>query len=128
MPASRNTAPRGKTVVLIELQGVGLGVKRDLRHSLFGGPAHDLGQDSAADTARAPRHQDRHPPDVAVGQQTAGTDRRMVYVFGQHMVAICVGPIPFERGWNMLLVDEHRFPNAPQVFVVALPVSAAHPK
>lgn len=118
----------GETVLLIEAQGVRLSVQRDFRHSLLRSPTQKFAQDSAPDTTPAPRGQHRHPPDVPVGQQPAGPDRRAVHVFGQHLTATCVRPVPFQSGRNVLLADEDRFPDAPQVFVVALPVSATHAK
>ena len=118
----------GEAVALIEPQCVSLGVEDELSHTLLCGPTQEFGEDGAANPAPTPGSQHGHSSDVPVGQQSAGPNRCARAVFGQHVQAARIRPVPLEPGRNVLLADEYGFPNAPQVLMVALPVSTTHAK
>jgi len=90
---------------------VGLRVQRDAAHGTLAGPLEQGFQESGAHPAPAPFAEDRHPADPAVGQQPRRSDRFPAGIARDGVLAALVPFVQFELARNLLLLDEHLFPN-----------------
>jgi len=90
---------------------VGLRVQRDATERAFAGPLEQGFQERGAHSAPAPFAEDRHPADPAVGQQARRPDPRPAEIARDGVLAALVPIVQLELARDLLLLDEHLFPN-----------------
>jgi len=90
---------------------VGLRVQRDAADGALAGPLEQGFQERGAHAAPAPFAEDRHPADPAVGKQPRRSDRFPAGITRDGVLAALVPFVQFELARNLLLLDEHLFPD-----------------
>ncbi len=115
-----------KTMAFVESDGVCLRVEVQDGMSLSPGAIHQKLKNCPADTATAPFMQHRHTPDMAIRQQTTGTDGAVMHIKCQCMQRHRIKFIPFQRLRHLLFNDENRTTQLLQLREIALPRGGPH--
>ena len=110
-----------KTLFLIERYGRNLRMQVNLRTLLLAGKIKQCSQHGRANPLPPVLLQHRHPADVPVGFNPAGTNRAFTGSRHQHVVTGCIQPVPFECFRDMLFLDEYRTPDRIEYRAALLP-------
>ena len=101
---------RREAMPLVKRARVLLRIGHDTAIAAFGRERDQAAEQRRAHTSAAPLTQHRHASDVAVGQQSAASDRASRAVLGDHVRAILVDIVPFDLLWHALLENEDGMP------------------
>ena len=102
----------------VKTQRTDLRIKADFAQSLRARLVDQRHQQCFANTLAAPLAQHGHPADLVFRRQSAGADRLVLGIAGDHVPALRVQVVPFLFLRNLLLDHEHRFANTAQVLEI----------
>jgi len=116
-------AGHDETVARVKRHCVRLRIDDRTAMPFFAGQFNEQRQQRGADAATAPWRQYRHPPDMAIRQQTSAADRIRFAIKSKGVRADRVDIIPFERFGNALLDDENGPADGAKRIAIAGPIS-----
>lgn len=123
-----NRPRRHEPRAFVEADGAHLRVRERPRVAGARGHVEKPLQDCGAHAEAPPRWQDRHSPDMAVGQYPSGPNGRAQRVQRQGVNAGPVVFVPFEGLGYALLVDENPAPHGGQALRLHRPGHEMHAK